>query len=85
MLIDGLLPDGLTLFCKENKVALDIIDKESAIKNYNEIKEFLKTTSYKDAPIIPISAQQGVNVDVLLKTIQEVFPTPKRDKKISGD
>jgi translation initiation factor 2 subunit 3 len=31
------------------------------------------------APIIPISAQRGVNIDVLLNAMQDFIPTPKRD------
>ncbi len=61
----------------QNKI--DVVPKEKAQENYNQIKELLKTSSYKDAPIIPISAKRGVNIDVLIKTIQEVIITPKRD------
>ncbi len=63
----------------QNKV--DVVAKEDAVENYNQIKEFLASTAYADAPIIPISAKRGVNIDVLLKTIQEVIVTPKRDEK----
>ncbi len=63
----------------QNKI--DLVSEEEAIKNYNQIKEFLKDTEYKDAPIVPISARANVNVDMLLKTIQEAIPTPKRDAK----
>jgi translation initiation factor 2 subunit 3 len=40
----------------------------------------LKGTKYEDAPIIPISAQHLVNLDILIKTIQDTIPTPKRDE-----
>jgi translation initiation factor 2 subunit 3 len=63
----------------QNKI--DVISKDDAIENYNQIKEFIKGTPYGGAPIIPISAKRGVNIDLLLKTIQEVFPTPKRNEK----
>ncbi|MDD3263911.1 MAG: translation initiation factor IF-2 subunit gamma [Candidatus Nanoarchaeia archaeon] len=62
----------------QNKI--DLVGKEGAVENYNKIKEFLKDTDYKDAPIIPMSAQHGANLDVLVKTIQEKIPTPKRDE-----
>ncbi|RLE38602.1 translation initiation factor IF-2 subunit gamma [Candidatus Woesearchaeota archaeon] len=61
----------------QNKI--DLVPEGGALKNYNQIKEFLKGTNYADAPIIPVSARHDINVDVLIKTVQEVIPTPKRD------
>ncbi|MBW2966816.1 translation initiation factor IF-2 subunit gamma [Candidatus Woesearchaeota archaeon] len=61
----------------QNKI--DIISEKEAIKNYKEIKEFIKGTSYENAPIIPISAQQNVNIDVLIEAIEKNLKTPKRD------
>ncbi|MBU1112017.1 MAG: translation initiation factor IF-2 subunit gamma [archaeon] len=63
----------------QNKV--DLVTSENAIKNYQQIKEFLKGTRYEDAPIIPISARANVNIDMLVKAIQEYMPTPERDLK----
>ncbi len=63
----------------QNKI--DVVPKEEAVENYDQIKEFLATTAYADAPVIPISAKRGVNIDILLKAIQEVIVTPKRDEK----
>jgi translation initiation factor 2 subunit 3 len=61
----------------QNKI--DLVSKEEAIKNYNEIKEFLKNTTYKDAPIIPISAQYNINIGLLIETIEDQIKTPERD------
>jgi translation initiation factor 2 subunit 3 len=61
----------------QNKI--DLVTKEEAIENYKQIKEFLKDTKFKDAPIIPISAQKEVNLDVLIEAIVETIPIPKRD------
>jgi len=61
----------------QNKV--DLVSEERALRNYNEIKEFLKGTEYENSPIIPASAQHGINIDVLIKTIEEVIPTPERN------
>jgi len=61
----------------QNKI--DTVSEEGALKNYEEIKQFLSNTLYKDAPIIPISAQQEVNIDVLVEAIEKFIPTPKRD------
>jgi len=63
----------------QNKI--DIVDEKQAKSNYDQIKEFLKGTDYKNAPIIPVSAQHGVNIDVLIEAIEKQIPTPKRDSK----
>ena len=63
----------------QNKV--DLVPKERIMKNYHEIKSFLKGTEYEDAPIIPISAKHGANVDALIAAIEERIPTPVRDPK----
>jgi len=60
----------------QNKI--DIVSKERAIESYKEIKEFVKGTCAEDAPIIPVSAQQGANIDILIETIQEKMRTPRR-------
>lgn len=61
----------------QNKI--DIVPKERVIENYKEIKEFVKGTIAENAPIIPISAQQKVNIDALIEAIEEIIPTPERD------
>jgi translation initiation factor 2 subunit 3 len=59
----------------QNKI--DLVDKKGAEESYKQIKEFLKG-SYDNAPIIPVSAQQGVNIEMVLKAIAEI-PLPKRN------
>ncbi|MEM4254186.1 MAG: translation initiation factor IF-2 subunit gamma [Candidatus Woesearchaeota archaeon] len=61
----------------QNKI--DLVTPEQAKKNYQEIKEFLKGTPYENAPVVPMSALHSVNLDVLLETIQNTIPTPKRE------
>ncbi len=61
----------------QNKI--DLVDEEQAQTNYEQIREFLQGTVAEDAPIVPISAQHGVNIDVLLETVEEHIPTPERD------
>jgi translation initiation factor 2 subunit 3 len=63
----------------QNKI--DLVTENQAKKNYESIKAFLKNTKFKTAPIIPISALHSINIDLLLQTIQEKFPTPERDLK----
>jgi len=63
----------------QNKI--DLLSQEDVLKNYKEIKDFLKGTVYKDVPIIPISAQFDININYLLEAIEKFIPTPKRDNK----
>jgi len=63
----------------QNKI--DLLTKEEAKSNYESIKNFLKNTPYKDAPIIPISAKYGINTEFVLKAIVENIPIPKRELK----
>ena len=60
----------------QNKI--DLVSKEQALKNYKEIKEFLKGTIAEDAPIIPVSAQQGINIDILIEEFAKL-EIPKRE------
>jgi translation initiation factor 2 subunit 3 len=61
----------------QNKI--DLVTKEKAEKNYEEIKNFVKGTVADSAPIIPISAQQKINIEYLIEAIEKYIPTPKRD------
>ncbi len=61
----------------QNKV--DLVSEEEAKKNYEQIQDFIEGTVAEDAPIVPVSAQHEVNIDVLLETIDEEIPTPERD------
>ena len=57
----------------------DLVDREQAVGNHEQIQEFVEGTVAEDAPIVPISAQRDVNVDLLIETIEEEIPTPERD------
>lgn len=61
----------------QNKI--DIVDRERALENLKEIREFAKGTVASRAPIIPVSAQHKLNVDVLIEALEKHVPTPKRD------
>lgn len=65
----------------QNKI--DKVSDEKVKENYEEIKEFVRGTVAEDAPIIPVSALQRVNVDAVLQAIQEEIPTPDRDPDAS--
>lgn len=65
----------------QNKI--DRVSEEEARENYEQIKEFVKDTVAEDAPVIPVSALQRVNVDAVLQAIEEEIPTPERDSEAS--
>jgi translation initiation factor 2 subunit 3 len=65
-----------SLIIVQNKI--DLVSKEEAIENFKNIKEFVKGTIAENSPIIPISAQQGINFDVLLDTLCKTS-VPERD------
>jgi translation initiation factor 2 subunit 3 len=65
------------LVVAQNKV--ELVSHEKAMENYNQIKEFLSGTQFKDAPVIPISAIHKANIDKLIETIERIIPTPERD------
>jgi len=66
------------LIIVQNKI--DLVSKEQALKNYQEIKALVKGTFAEDAPIIPVSAQQSVNIDKILEELANI-PIPARDVK----
>ncbi|MEM4258337.1 MAG: translation initiation factor IF-2 subunit gamma [Candidatus Thermoplasmatota archaeon] len=61
----------------QNKI--DLVSNETALKHYEQIKKFIKGTIAEDAPIVPVSAHHDINIDVLLKLLEEKIPTPERD------
>ncbi len=63
----------------QNKI--DTVAPEKVKENYEQIKNFVGGTVAEKAPIIPISAQQKINLDALISTIEKEIPTPKRDPK----
>jgi translation initiation factor 2 subunit 3 len=65
----------------QNKI--DLVSMDKALKNYDEIKRFIKGSIAEDAPIIPVSAQQIVNIDLLIQAMQRYLPTPMRDQNLS--
>ena len=63
----------------QNKI--DLVSKEEALENYKQIREFLKDTPFKNAPVVPISARANVNIDKLLEIVQKNILTPERENK----
>jgi len=61
----------------QNKV--DLVDADEARQNYEEIQEFVEGTVAEDAPIVPISAEQEINIDLVIDALESEIPTPDRD------
>jgi translation initiation factor 2 subunit 3 len=61
----------------QNKI--DLVDRDTAERNYRQIQEFVEGTVAEGAPIVPVSAQQGVNMDLVVEAVEEQIPTPERD------
>ncbi|MFC6786844.1 translation initiation factor IF-2 subunit gamma [Halobaculum halobium] len=64
----------------QNKV--DLVDDERARENYEQIREFVEGTVAEDAPIVPVSAQQEVNIDLMIQALETEIPTPERDESL---
>ena len=62
----------------QNKV--DLLSYKEALSNYSDIAKFLKGTSISKSPIIPVSAQSGLNMDALIHAIETTIPTPERNE-----
>jgi len=59
------------LIVVQNKI--DLVEKDIALKSYKDILELLKKSFGTGViPIIPVSAQQGVNLSEVLKAIAEM-------------
>ena len=63
----------------QNKI--DVVSQKEAIDNYQQIKAFVKGTVAENAPIIPVSAQKGINMGVLVQALDQTIPEPERDPK----
>lgn len=63
----------------QNKV--DLLPYNEVMENYKDITKFVKGTHAGKSPIIPISAQSGLNIDALIGSIESTIQTPERDEK----
>jgi len=60
----------------QNKI--DLVSKEEAVKSYETIKRFVKGGIAENSPIVPVSAQQEINIDKIKELLLEI-EVPKRD------
>jgi translation initiation factor 2 subunit 3 len=65
----------------QNKI--DLLEKHEAERNYKAIKELVKGTVAENAPIIPISAQQDVNIDKIKSALLDLeLPDRKQGEPV---
>ncbi len=65
---------AIIVLTKVSKCNSDLLDK-----NKNKIKEYLKTTIYKDAPIVLVDSITGYGINELLSTIDKII----KDKEVN--
>ncbi|MFB6134338.1 MAG: translation initiation factor IF-2 subunit gamma, partial [Halanaeroarchaeum sp.] len=61
----------------QNKI--DLVDADRARENAQQIETFVEGTVAEDAPVIPISAEQEINIDLVIQALEDRIPTPERD------
>jgi translation initiation factor 2 subunit 3 len=61
----------------QNKI--DLVTREQALEQYDQIKDFLKTSNV-DGPIIPVSGQLQINIKAILDFIVNYIEEPKRNR-----
>ncbi len=72
---------GITnIIVVQNKI--DLVTKERAVENYNEIKKFLHGSVAGNAPVIPASAYHNINIDAIFRAIEEHIPAPHFDPSV---
>jgi translation initiation factor 2 subunit 3 len=67
----------------QNKV--DLVDAEEARENHEEVQEFVEGTVAEGAPVVPVSAEQEVNIDLLIDALEREIPTPERDPEADAE
>ncbi len=61
----------------QNKV--DLVERDKALENKKQIKEFLEKNGYKDVPIVPVAANFSGNIDLLIEAVEEKIKNPEFD------
>jgi translation initiation factor 2 subunit 3 len=54
----------------QNKI--DLVTKEQALESNKRIKEFVKGTIAENSPIIPVSAQQNINIEKIKEELMKI-------------
>jgi len=65
----------------QNKI--DLVAKDDALQQHEDIKEFARGYLCEQSPIVPISAQLKLNIDIVCQLLVRNIPLPIRDYKKS--
>ncbi|KAJ1851830.1 eukaryotic translation initiation factor 2 subunit gamma [Coemansia sp. RSA 1822] len=57
----------------------DLVGEDQAASSVEQIKAFTDKTSAEDASIVPISAEMGINIDVVVEHLCQNIPMPVHD------
>jgi len=60
----------------QNKI--DLVSREKALENYKIIKDFVRGTFAENAPVIPVSTLQEINIEKIIEELAKLN-IPKRD------
>lgn len=63
---------------------LDLTTKPEVIKKMKALDEFVQGTVFEGKPLIPMAANYGFNIDILLQYIAENIPEPNKDLEMSS-
>ncbi|GIQ81472.1 hypothetical protein KIPB_002433 [Kipferlia bialata] len=61
----------------QNKI--DLVSEAAAIQQHEDIKAFMQLAINKDFPVLPVSAQLGYNIDVVVEYLCRAIRVPRRD------
>lgn len=61
----------------QNKI--DLVTREEALNNYEEVVDGVRGTAADGAPVVPVSGQHAINIDLLIQAMEKHIPTPARD------
>ncbi|KUG21254.1 eukaryotic translation initiation factor 2 gamma subunit [hydrocarbon metagenome] len=64
----------------QNKI--DVVSQAEALEHYKQIKRFVRGTIAEHAPIVPVSAQRGINLGALIQALDEHIPEPERNPDV---
>lgn len=63
---------------------LDLSTKPEVLKKMKALDEFTEGTVFEGIPMIPMAANHGFNIDILLQYIVEHLPEPDKDLDVSS-
>ncbi len=63
---------------------IDKVDRDKLAEVVEEVRLFLQDTSFRDAPVVPVSSKTGEGLDELIRTIEGVALQVERKRDVSA-